>query len=243
MFNKQAESFNGLKTQLDQLQAKVNKPAEPAPAPAQKPAVDPKDYETFGKDMIEMVQRHAESVFGSLSQQFSARFAELDNRIAGVEQNLTGVSKQTTLSLEQLFWKDLASQVPDWNEINNSDKFLAWLAEVDPVFGYPRQAALQDAQNKFDAARVAAMFKTFKSMNTPPVVQQQANPLAAQVAPSTTASAPAPVQQADSEIITITAVNQFYDAVRRGKYRGREAEAEAIEARINKAAAEGRIQG
>lgn len=239
MFNQQNQAFRDLQEQIKDLKAKAEKPAEP-PAPAPKPAMDPKDIETFGKDMLEMVQRHAESVFNALSQQFTSRFAQVEQRIGGIEQTLNGVSQKTTLSLEQQFWKDLAQAVPDFAQINESTQFLSWLAEVDPVFGYQRQAALQDAQNKLDASRVIALFNAFKATSTQPVSRPQ-NELAAQVAPATSAAAaPQPVTQAQVPI-TMSAITKFYDDVRRGRYVGREAEQQQYEALINQAAAEGRV--
>lgn len=192
----------------------------------EKQTVDPKDVENFGADMIEMVQRYAEQIFQSM-----------DGRITAIEKQLTGVSDRTEVTLEQQFYASLNGLVPDWERVNSDSRWLEWLAEVDPVYGAQRQAALDDARKNLNVQRVANVFNAFKTSH--PVKQQES--LANQVAPNS-ASAPVVSTQATKQIWASKAVEKFYSEVAKGRYNGREDEAARIEAEINMAAAEGRIR-
>ncbi len=225
--------------QLEQLAAQLSAQKEAASSAA-KP--DPKDAEVFGQDLVEMVQRVAEQMFGSAAKQF-------DSRIAAIEQRLDGTTKAVAQTAEEIFLGRLKEAVPDYVEINSDPDFLSWLAETDEVYGVPRQSALTAAADALDAERVAKVFKAFKAKTAKlqaKVQEAQAAPvrtaeseLERQIAPSTVASNPVPTEQPVT--YRVADVQAFYDAVRLGKYRGREQEAAAIEARINTALAEGRI--
>jgi hypothetical protein len=214
--------MTNLQKQIDTLiQARAQESTE------KKATVDPKDIENFGADMIEMVQRYAEQVY-----------AAMDGRIKALEQVVQGVNTRTEATLEQQFYAALNGLVPDWETINRDDEWLQWLAETDPVYGMPRQAALDSGRQGLDVQRVANVFKAFKSYR--PVRQQES--LANQVAPNTV-SAPVqmPTAPAQKPILASKFIEKFYSDQAKGKYVGREAEMNRIEGEINLAAAEGRI--
>lgn len=198
---------------------------------------DPRDVSAFGEDMIDMVRRYAEQTLAAVRGEVSQKLQSLEERLTGLESMVTGVSKRTESTLETQFYAALTSMVPDWKELNANDTWLAWLSQVDEVYGVPRQAALDQAQQRGDVERVAAVFKMFKA-------QQPARPsaaLASQISPDAGGGAGAPPAPQARPLMSQKAVQSFYNDVARGRYRGREAEAERIEAEINQAAAEGRI--
>jgi hypothetical protein len=128
--------------------------------------------------------------------------------------------------------------VPDWQQINVDERWLAWLSEEDPTFGLPRQAALDRARHTGDAGRVAALFTQFKASLPKPKQET----LDSQVAPTITgAPTPTPQAEAPRQRISQKFVQSFYRDMAQNKYHGREAEAQRIENEINLAAAEGRI--
>lgn len=232
--NKQYES------QLAQLQKQIealSKARAQDDAAKAKAEADPKDVENFGADMVDMVQRYAERVFQAMATQFGSKVAELEGRLKGLEQQVSGVSDRTNLTLEQQFYATLNNLVPDWEEINQSEGWLKWLAEIDSVYGAPRQAALDAAHQKMDVERVAAVFKAFKAAQPP----KPQSALANQVAPNG-ASALAPSAPGARPILASKFVEKFYADVAKGRYLGRESEAAQVEAEINLAAAEGRIR-
>ena len=229
-----ASEVIALKEQVRALSAAQQaKPAEQQPK-----QIDPRDVESFGADMIEMVQRYASQTYEAIRNEFGTHAAQIDSRLKELENRIVGVSTKTDSTLETQFYATLKQLVPDWREINASEAWLAWLAEVDPVYGVPRQTALDAAHERGNVEHVANVFRMFKSM-------QPAKPsaaLAAQVSPTgtgagvTVVSTPAAPQMISSKFI-----QNFYADQLRGKYKGREAEAVRIETQINQAAAEGRI--
>jgi len=228
--------LRAIEQQNEQLAAQLTAQKEAPVSPA---SPDPKYADVFGQDLVEMVQRVAESMFGAAAKQ-------IDDRLAAVEQKLTGTTKAVAQTAEDVFLARLKEAVPDYVEINGNQDFLDWLAEIDEVYGVPRQSALTSAAEALDVVRVAKVFKAFKAMSAPVAPTQVAAPvrntaseLERQIAPSTVASAP--VQGSQPMIFRVADVQGFYRDVERGKYRGREQEAAAIEARINSALAEGRI--
>lgn len=231
--NRQYES------QLSQMQKQIDALSQTRKQDEQKAnaTADPKDVENFGADLIEMVQRYAERVFQGMADQFGGKAAELDSRLAALEQQVTGVATRTNTNLEQQFYATLNTLVPDWEQVNQDSRWLAWLADIDSVYGAPRQAALDDAHQRMDVQRVANVFKAFKAAH--PVKQQSS--MANQVAPNG-AAASSPVGPATKPILSTKFVEKFYNALAKGQYAGRETEAAQIEAEINTAAAEGRIR-
>lgn len=219
--NEANRRVNDLDRQLQELQRA--KPVEPP----QKLSTDPKDVENFGADLIEMVQRYAER-----------KSAEMESRIAALEQQITGVSEKAEVTLEQQFYATLDQLVPQWRQINGDSRWLTWLGETDPVYGAPRQAALNSARTNLEVQRVAAVFNAFLTSLPEPV---KPGSLANQVAPTGSASS-APAVAPAKTFVSEKAIKDFYNDLGRGRYAGRQSEADAIEAVINSAIAEGRVR-
>lgn len=229
-----------LESQLTELQRQVAAVAEAQTKKPEAPAVmDPKDVEAFGADMLEMVKRYAEQTFHSLGAKFDAKVQEFDGRLNVLEGKVTGVDARTTETMERTFYATLEKLVPDYEAINASPRWLQWLGEMDPVYGVPRQAALDAAFQRLDAERTAAVFKAYKATIPPSPSAGLEN----QVAPSGAASAPAPaINPAQGQIISSKFVEKFYGDLAKGKYAGREDEANRIAAEIDNAARDGRIR-
>lgn len=243
LFNREVPGLQNqvkdLRTQLETAVARLNEAADAKAKPSEPaaPVADPRDVENFGSDLVEMVQRTAERMFGRAASELQGQAARIEQRLAQLEQALQGTHETVALTAEQSFFDRLTKMVPDWEQINANDAFLAWLAEVDPVYGHPRQSALNAAQQSMNAERAAAVFKAFAA--TQPSAPKP-NAVAKQVSPKAAATA-APTPQT-KPILTEKQVVDYYNAKRRGEYRGQEAEVQRIEAMINQAIAEGRVQ-
>ena len=196
----------------------------PAPPPAQP---DAKDIDTFGADLIAMVQRYAE-----------AQQAAVDARLIALEQKVGMVAEQATGNAKRSFFQELERAVPDYRDINADDRWLAWLGEQDSMFGFTRQAALDDAQAKGDVARLAGFFSAFK--NSLPAAPAPDASLSQQVVPSGVGS-PTPLREPAKPRISQKAITDFYNDVSRGKYAGRDDVMNQLEMQINLAVAEGRV--
>jgi hypothetical protein len=225
-----------LNTQVQQL---ITEAQTRAQAPAQEPAktlITEHDKEAFGSDLLDLIDRATETKIAG----FRDRESQLQSEIAELKGKLGRVDETIGSSSKELFIERLAKQVPDWEAMNVDQGFLAWLAEVDPVYGLPRQAALNNAYESLDANRTAAIFKQFKALTAPAVQQNKPN-LQSQVAPTRSRTSPAPANSAgDKRIFTQGDIAQFYDQWRRGFID--EAEAVRIEQEIAVATTEGRVR-
>lgn len=240
--NELQSSNKALTQQVQQLTEKLDSLTEALskrPEPVQH-AVDPKDVENFGQDLVEMVQRQAASALAGIAAKVDGVVQAFEKRLASVEQQLSGTSQAVSMTAEEVFFSKLTQAVPDWEQINADERFLAWLAEEDPVYGAPRQAALTAAHKALDVKRVAAVFNTFKAQFAPPPAQTPKS-VEKQVSPSTNAAG-APPAPTEKPVITQAQIQAFYRDVAQNKYRGREAEAARLESIINAAIAEGRVR-
>lgn len=240
LFNREVPTLQNqvkdLKAQLEQAVARLDQAADAKTNAAQEtPVADPRDVENFGQDLVDMVSRVAQQTLGSAAQQ-------LEQRLARIESALQGTTQQVAVNAEQAFFDRLAKLVPEWETVNANQAFLTWLAEVDPILGQPRQAALDAAQQQLNADRAAAVFKAFVGVQpAAPTAPKSTPALDKQVSPKGNAGS-APPQQTTPKVWTQQEVVNFYELKRRGEFRGREKEQAAIEAEINLAMAEGRIR-
>lgn len=226
-----------LQEALERMEKLATKQERQEQSVQQKPQVDPKDVDNFGQDLVEMVQRVAQASFAGVAAKVDGYVSGFDSRLKMLEEALQGTTKAVAQTAEQAFFDRLSKMVPDWEAINQDQAFLTWLGSVDPVYGAPRQAALDQAQRAGNVERVAAVFQTFKS--TQPQAPKK-DVLEKQVSPKAAASAPVAPQ--GKPVLTQKQVTDFYNDLGKGKYRGRESEAQRLEAIINEAMAEGRIR-
>lgn len=220
---------------LDRLNAQSQPPAQPQPV-----AVNPQDAETFGEDLVRMIQRTTEQVLGPVAN-------SVEQRLAQLEQNLQGTNQVVAKTADDTFFVSLREQVPDFDRINTSAPFLAWLAEEDDLTGQPRQAALTAAGNARNLRGVVRVFNTFLKQagqpQEPSPPASQTSRLEAQVSPKSTGNGAAQVTTTANgkPMITVEQVERFYSDVRRGAYRGNDKLRADTEAVINDALAENRI--
>ncbi len=149
-----------MQTQIQQLIA--DKAAVEATKVEQKQVVESliteQDKEAFGPDLIDLIERATESKVGTLRE----REAQLVQEIKELKGQLGSVSERQVVSDKDRFLAGLGQQVSDWESLNVDQGFLAWLQQVDPVYGVPRQAALSNAYEVLDVNRVANIFKAYK---------------------------------------------------------------------------------
>jgi hypothetical protein len=233
--------LDAVNAEMQQLRQAAQKPADP-PAPL----VSPKDVDDFGADMVDMVRRVAIDAATNYFLPHVSKLANgLETRIAMLEKNVTTVSEKQHMTAEDSFYSNLSEQVKDWEAINSDSRWITWLAQYDDLLGSTRQHVLDAAAAALDVKRTVAIFSQFKKEHM--VVEQPVASTAPPpkptppVSPSrSSASAPATTQEAN--IWTPAAIDAFYRDVRMGKFKGREAEMQLIEADLDAAYSEGRIR-
>lgn len=230
---KTAEEVTELRDQNEKLtqevadiKALLEKANEAEPA-AQGPVFTDAEVKEYGQDFLDMVVRVAGSMNAGKSQDDIAQ--ELQE-LKGTLNTIVTTQHQTA---EERFYADLERMVPDWEQINESEEFKAWLKEKMPLTSSERQRFLETAHKRLDVDTVASFFTTFKSES------------GASYMPDThTANSGMPEVEGGKEtfIVTQAEIANFYEEVRRGKWKGREDEMRQNELKINRAIKDGRVR-
>lgn len=209
---------------------------QPSPAPA-KTLITEQDKEAFGSDLIDLIERATEQKLAGNRELEAQLRAEIDE----LKGKLGNVTERQVVSDKDRYETALTNAVPDWQALNVDQGFLNWLAEVDPVYGMPRQYALTNAYEALDALRTANIFNQYKKSIAPAQNQQTRPNLQSQVAPTRSRTSPAPTNpNVDKRVYTQQDIDAFYTEWRRGFID--EAEAVQIEKDIHAATTEGRIR-
>lgn len=214
-------------------------PAEPIP---------PEDVESFGQDLITATQRWA-------AAQYQPVINQLEQRLRQVEQgnqnlNMLSVTERCERELDNILGSG-------WRQVNREPDFLGWLAQIDPFSNRTRQSMINEAYGAGDANRTAYFFQAYQREHTavtpaptgtlqarqggsPPAASQ---PLLELVAPGRTQTAPLQAPGAPTKRMwTRDEIAAFYRSKQRGAFRGREAQADQLEADFISGNAEGRIR-
>ena len=244
-----------LQRQMAEIQeAPVVQPEETVEAPASS-YLTAAEREEFGDDMVDFVGHVIKDNVGSELSKLARQFDQLNARFDKLDGLAQQVSRVQTQSTKQTIESALNSSVPEWLQLNEDPGFLGWLAQRDMASGRMRQELLNEAYAQGDANRVIHFFKTFQQENEAPPAQQPAPqpPAPRQPAvqletlatptPAAGAVTPAPASEqpgTNKRTWTVAEHQAFNSAVRRGEFKGREAEQRAIEEDILLASAEGR---
>ncbi|MEM5400857.1 hypothetical protein [Paraburkholderia unamae] len=225
-----------LKEQLSALEAKVATLSAPKPEPAPKLVTD-QDRESFGPDLVALMERAAKEATAPLLQEIAA----LKSSNAQLQSQVGSTAQQSTQTLHNQFVSKLEQLVPEVHQMNTDEGFIAWLREVDPVYGIPRQMALNKANQDKDAGRCAAIFNAYKATKAPAAdaTRNAKNELARQVTPARTRAASEPVAQ-QPIIWTQESITHFYEQARRGAIPADEVA--RLEADLHAATVEGRVR-
>ena len=146
----------------------------------------------------------------------------------------------------------LDEKLPNWRDLNTNEEFLSWLQLPDAYSGDIRHNMLKAAYAQGNAHRVLAFFNGFLAeeaavapaqgepdYSTTTVSKVPLQNFAAPGRAKTAASASAPAEKLN---ISRAQVASFYADVAAGRYRGRDAEKNKLEAQIFEAQREGRIR-
>ena len=226
-------------SQLEGLLSSMNEPAQQTPVQSEKLITDD-DVKEYGDSIAVMRKAAREEVAQEIAQ-----LRQQVGQLQGVLPQVQQVQAQQKKSGEQTFWNTIASEVPNWSDINNDPDFQSWLLEIDPLTGISRQTYLEDAQKNLDANRVVTFFRTWEGAtgktNTAQVDRTaQQSQLQKQVAPGRSRNNGVKAS-GQNRTYTPNDIQEFYSDVRKGKYKGRDDERGRIERDIFAAQQEGRI--
>lgn len=243
--NSLMQRIRGLEEIIASMQREPAQPEVRAPEVAKH--VTSKDEEEYGADMVDFARRAAREELNTVMQtlaQMQRQMQHLSTLAPAVQQ--VAVKQQATA--EERFFEQLGRSVPNWAVINDNPKFHAWLLTPDEMTGITRQTYLADAQNSFDLHRVVSIFRAWERESgvAPAAAQESAqrttqSQLEKQVAPGRASAATAAPQAKQGKQWTREGIQQFFQDKIRGKYKGREADAAAMERDIFLAQREGRV--
>ena len=229
-------------TQMEQLLSTLN--SQPAAQPVSSdPLITDKDVQEYG-DSIDVMRRAAREEVAQANNRVSQLEQQVMQMQTSVVPQMNQISHAQAESATNSFWARLSTIIPEWQDINNNGDFQSWLLDVDPLTGISRQTYLEDAQQNLDSNRVAQFFRSWQEANGTPVAQTNrkvpSDQLEKQVSPGRGRSG-TNTMPSEGQTYSPADIEVFFDAVRKGKYKGREEERGRIERDIFSAQREGRI--
>jgi hypothetical protein len=248
-YTQQGERINDLERVINTLKAQGAAPPPASDTPPQRPKfVTPEEETEYGADFLTVVGKRAK-------EEYFPEFDDLANRLKRLEGRVDGVGTVIEKTQVNDVYAGLNSQVPEWREVNKHPDFHAWLAEPDLFSGRIRKDMLQEAFSRHEGRRVVSFFRGFLEAAGSPPSREASEPtpypngdgttgkrsLEEFAAPGRARSAPQNLPP-EKPVYTSAWIAKFTADKIAGKYRGREADADAIEQDIYRAQHEGRIQ-
>lgn len=235
--HQQVRDLNG---KLDELAKSMEaKPKPPTKSKEKVSYVTDADRAEFGEELIDVQRRVAQEV----SQEYTERMEQQDAVIQKLQDQLAKTGNDVG---EMSFTQRLHSVVPDFAEIDNDERWVAWLNEHDPMLRGPRR---DQAAAAFQAGDVEAvlhyvnLFKESIAQPEPAPRDQRQSELEKQVAPNRSANS-VRTQSANqnSKLYSSKEVDNAWTKVRALNTKGKYADAEKLEAELTVAYMEGRVR-
>lgn len=189
----------------------------------------------YSDEMIEAFQGMAKAVHGGEIDSLRKQLSDVTGNLESVQEESVKQSQEAALNAETRFQDEISSKVPDWRVINDSQEFLSWLQEIDEPSGATKLQLLQHAYQQKDLNRTLYFFTQWKAIRS---ARSDLGP-GSQITPSEGGDSETTV--GSSQQWAKADITAFYEAVRKGEYRGREQEQERIERDIFRAQSEGRV--
>ena len=235
--HQQVRDLNG---KLEELAKSLEaKPEPPTKSKEKVSYVTDADRAEFGEELIDVQRRVAQEV----SQEYTERMEQQDEVIKKLQEQLAKTGNDVG---EMSFTQRLHSVVPDFAEIDNDERWVAWLNEHDPMLRGPRRDQAAAAFQAGDAEAVLHYVNLFKESISEPETaprQQRQTELEKQVAPNRSANS-VRTQSANqnSKIYSPREVDNAWTKVRTLNTKGKYADAEKLEAELTAAYMEGRVR-
>ena len=234
--HQQVRELNG---ELGQIRKDIAaKPVEPTKSKEKVSFVTDEDRAEYGEELLDVQRRVAQEV----SQDYQGQIEQQNAVISKLQEKLASTGSQVG---EMDFSQRLQQAVPDWSQIDNDERWVAWLNEHDPMLRGQRRVLAQAAFDNGDVDAVSDYVKLWKtSLGEPDVAKQnRKTELEKQVAPNRSANSTRTQSAAqNSKIYSTREVDNAWTKVRTLNTRGQYAEAEKLEAELTVAYMEGRVR-
>lgn len=195
------------------------------------------DREEYGDDLIDFQRRVAKEV----SQEYDGRFEQQEKVIAELREQVSSTGNQVG---EMGFAQKLNVLVPGFDQLDNDERWVSWLNEIDPMTRGPRRDQAQSAFNTGDAEAVAHYVKLFRE-SVDPIEHGKNNrqtELEKQVTPNRSSSTSASKSTVGSKIYSTKQMDRAWNKTRNLNTSGKYNEAAKLEAELTKAYMEGRVK-
>jgi hypothetical protein len=196
------------------------------------------DREEYGDDLIDFQRRVAKEV----SQEYEDRFEQQAKVIEQLQQQISNTGNQVG---EVGFTQKLNALVPGFDQLDNDERWVAWLNEYDPMTRGPRRDQAQAAFNAGDAEAVAHYVGLFRE-SVEPVANGKSDrdtELEKQVTPSRSASTVTNKSSSkNSKVYSEKELNNAWTKIRTLNTQGKYDDAEKLEAELTAAYMEGRVR-
>jgi hypothetical protein len=236
-----------LHQQVKELTDQMNAIREEAQAAKKAEAEKPKekvsyvtdaDREEYGDDLIDFQRRVAKEV----SQDYEERFEQQSRVIQDLQSKISNTDNQVG---EVGFTQKLNALVPGFDQLDNDERWVAWLSEIDPMTRGPRRDQAQAAFNSGDAEAVAHYVSLFRG-SVEPVANGKSDrqtELEKQVTPSRSASTVASKSSNNSsKVYSEKELDRGWTKIRDLNSQGKYDDAEKLEAELTVAYMEGRVK-
>ena len=196
------------------------------------------DREEYGDDLIDFQRRVAKEH----AQEFEGRFEQQAKVIEELREQVSNTGSQVG---EVGFTQKLNNLVPGFDQLDNDERWVAWLNEIDPMTRGPRRDQAQAAFNSGDAEAVAHYVSLFRG-SVEPIANGKSvrdTELEKQVAPNRSASSTATRSAGkDTRIYSTNELEKSWAKIRNLSSDGKYDDAAKLEAELTRAYMEGRVK-
>lgn len=169
-------------------------------------------------------------------------FAKFANHVKTIEQRVKPIEEKTrnmdAREAEVKAEMKLTQLCSNWKQLDSDKNFIKWLERKAPYTNKKLVDVLNDSYRSGDIETTAAIFNEYNELTR----KTAGDPRDGMVTPDTRGTAGFQGDTNQPKVWREKDAAQFFRDVQTGKYRGREADAQRIEAEISQAYLEGRVR-